>query len=111
MLLLIPFNRSFIGLLADSCLIGTFIGIIYPQTIVYVSKRAPSQNLGFAIGTYETIFGVGFAVGPVLSGFVAQIASPDFASLVLVVVAFSAIPVAAFSGRDAATREVPALKS
>ena len=28
-LLLIPLNRSFIGLLADSCLIGAFIGIIY----------------------------------------------------------------------------------
>jgi MFS family permease len=110
-LLLIPLNRSFIGLLADSCLIGAFIGIIYPQTIAYVSKRAPSQNLGFAIGAYETIFGVGFAVGPILSGFVAQIAGPDFALLVLAVVAFSAIPVVAFSGRDAATREVPALRS
>jgi MFS family permease len=52
-----------------------------------------------------------FAVGPILSGFVAQIAGPDFALLVLAVVAFSAIPVVAFSGRDAATREVPALKS
>jgi len=110
-LLLIPLNRSFIGLLADSCLIGAFIGIIYPQTIAYVSKRAPSQNLGFAIGAYETIFGVGFAVGPILSGFVAQIAGPDFALLVLAVVAFSAIPVVAFSGRDAATREVPTLRS
>jgi len=110
-LLLIPLNRSFIGLLADSCLIGAFIGIIYPQTIAYVSKRAPSQNLGFAIGAYETIFGVGFAVGPILSGFVAQIGGPDFALLVLAAVAFSAIPVVAFSGRDAATREVPALRS
>jgi len=110
-LLLIPLNRSFIGLLTDSCLIGAFIGIIYPQTIAYVSKRAPSQNLGFAIGAYETIFGVGFAVGPILSGFVAEIAGPDFALLVLAVVAFSAIPVVAFSGRDAATREVPSPKS
>jgi len=110
-LLLIPLNRSFIGLLADSCLIGAFIGIIYPQTIAYVSKRAPSQNLGFAIGAYETIFGVGFAVGPILSGFVAQIAGPDFALLVLAVVAFSAIPVVAFSGRDVATGEAPSPKS
>jgi len=110
-LLLIPLNRSFIGLLADSCLIGAFIGIIYPQTIAYVSKRAPSQNLGFAIGAYETIFGVGFAVGPILSGSIAQIAGPDFALLVLAVIAFSAIPVVAFSGRDAATREVPSPKS
>jgi MFS family permease len=56
-LLLIPFNKSFIGLLVDSCLLGALIGIIYPQTVAYVSKRSPSENLGFAIGAYETIFG------------------------------------------------------
>ncbi len=109
--LLIPLNRSFIGLLADSCLIGTFIGIIYPQTIAYVSKRSPLENLGFAIGAYETIFGIGFAVGPILLGFVAQTAGPDSALLVLAVVALSAIPVVAFSGRGAAAREIPTLKS
>jgi len=110
-LLLIPLNRSFIGLFADSCLLGACIGIIYPQTVAIVSKRSPPQNLGFAIGAYETIFGVGFAVGPILLGFVAQTAGPDLALLVLAIVSLSAIPVLAFSGRDAERREVPALRS
>jgi MFS family permease len=103
-LLLIPLNRSFIGLLVDSCLMGALIGIIYPQTVAYVSKRSPSENLGFAIGAYETIFGIGFAAGPLLSGSIAQTLGPDFALFVLAVVALSAIPVLAFSGRRASLR-------
>jgi MFS family permease len=67
--------------------------------------------LGFAIGAYETIFGVGFAIGPILLGFVAQAAGPDFALLVLAVVSLSAIPVLAFSGRNAAGKGVPKLES
>jgi MFS family permease len=110
-LLLISLNKSIIGLFIDSCFIGAFIGIIYPQTVAVVSKRSPPQNLGFAIGAYETIFGVGFAAGPILLGFVAQAAGPDFALLVLAVVSLSAIPVLAFSGRNAAGRGVPNLES
>jgi len=98
-LLLIPLNGSFIGLLVDSCLMGALIGIIYPQTVAYVSKRSPSENLGFAIGAYETIFGIGFAAGPLLSGSIAQTLGPNSALLVLAVVALTAIPVLAFSKR------------
>jgi MFS family permease len=100
-LLLIPLNGSFTALLVDSCLMGALIGIIYPQTVAYVSKRSPSENLGFAIGAYETIFGIGFAAGPLLSGSIAQTVGPDSALLVLAVVALTAIPVLAFSKRRA----------
>jgi MFS family permease len=110
-LLMIPLNRTFIGLFVDSCLIGALIGIIYPQTVAYVSKRSPSENLGFAIGAYETIFGIGFAAGPILSGSIAQIVGPEFALFILAVVALSAIPVLAFSGHRASTRDMPALES
>ena len=49
-------------------------------------------------------------MGPILLGFVAQTAGPDFALLVLALVSLSAIPVLAFSGRDAAGRKVPTLE-
>jgi MFS family permease len=104
-LFLMPANRSFIALLADACLAGMLIGIIYPQTAAYVSKRSPSENLGFALGAYEAIFGIGFAVGPILSGFIAQTMSPDFALLVLAVIALSIVPILAFSGRGASAGE------
>ncbi len=99
-MMLIPLNRSFLALLADMCLVGTFIGIIYPQAVGYISKHSPSANLGFAIGLYETIFGIGFAVGPITSGFVAQVAGPDLAYLVLAVIALSAIPTLVLSKRS-----------
>lgn len=104
-LILMPSNRSFVSLLADSCLLGMFIGIIYPQTIAYVSKRSPTESLGFAIGAYETVFGIGFTVGPILSGFVAQISGVNFALLVLAGITLAIIPVLAFprkSGDQAA---------
>lgn len=102
-LLLIPINSSFAALLADMCALGSFIGIIYPQTIGYICKRSPSANMGFAVGLYETIFGIGFAAGPVASGLIVQMASPALASLVLAVVALAAIPMLALSKRSASS--------
>jgi len=98
-LFLMPANRSFIALLADACLAGLLIGIIYPQTAAYVSRRSPLENMGFAMGAYEAIFGIGFAVGPILAGFIAQTISLEFAFLVMGVVALSIIPVLAAARR------------
>jgi len=96
-LLVIPLNRGFIALFADSCLMGAFCGVIYPQTVGYISKHSPFANLGFAIGVCETIFGIGFAAGPIASGFIAQATSPDVTYIVLALVALSIIPILAFS--------------
>ncbi len=96
-LLVIPFNRTFLALLADMCAVGVFIGIIYPQTVGYICKHSPLENLGFAIGLYETVFGIGFAIGPIVSGFVAQTTGPDAAYFALAVVALSMTPILAFS--------------
>jgi MFS family permease len=110
-LLLIALNKSIIGLFVGASLAGALIGILYPQTMAVVSKCSPPQNLGFAIGAYETIFGVGFAVGPILVGFVAQAAGPVVALLVLAAVSLSGIPVLAFSGCNAERRDVRTLES
>jgi MFS family permease len=59
--------------------------------------------LGFAIGAYETIFGIGFAAGPILSGFVAQASGINVALLILAMIALAIIPVLAFPQRDVAT--------
>jgi MFS family permease len=106
-LLLIALNKSIIGLFVGASAAGALIGILYPQTIAVVSKCSPPQNLGFAIGAYETIFGVGFAAGPILVGFVAQAAGPVVALLFLSAVSLSAIPVLVFSGCNPGRREVP----
>lgn len=99
-LLMIPLNRSFSAFLLNMCLIGVCLGIIYPQTAGYVSKHAPLANMGFALGLYETIFGIGFAVGPITFGLVAQLTGPDFAYVVLAIVALSSIPMLVVSERN-----------
>ena len=96
-LLLVPLNRTFPALLADMCAVGLFIGIIYPQTVGYICKHSPSANLGFAVGLYETIFGIGFAAGPITSGIIAQISGPHVAYVALAVIALLAIPILVFS--------------
>ncbi len=92
-LLVIPVNSSLLALLVDLCAIGAFIGIIYPQTVGYIGKGAPSANLGFAMGLYETVFGIGFAAGPITSGFLAQVTSPEVAYVALSVTAVSVVPI------------------
>lgn len=93
----IPFNTSFVALLADMCAVGVFIGIIYPQTVGYICKHSSLENLGFAVGLYETIFGIGFAAGPIISGLVAQTTGPSAAYFVLAIVALSMTPILVFS--------------
>jgi len=96
-LLLIPIDRSFVALLADMCVLGLCVGIIYPQTVGYISKHSPSANLGFAVGLYETIFGIGFAIGPLASGLIAEATTLNFVYGFLAGIALSAIGLLAFS--------------
>jgi len=96
-LLLIPIDPSFLSLLADMCVLGLCVGIIYPQTIGYISKHSPSPNLGFAVGLYETIFGIGFAIGPFASGLIAEATTLNVVYAFLAGIALSAIGFLAFS--------------
>lgn len=96
-LLLIPIDPSFPSLLAGMCVLGVCVGIIYPQTIGYISKHSPSANLGFAVGLYETIFGIGFAVGPFVSGLIAEATTLNLVYGLLAGIALSAIGLLAFS--------------
>jgi DHA1 family multidrug resistance protein-like MFS transporter/DHA1 family quinolone resistance protein-like MFS transporter len=91
-LLLIPTSGSFLMLLADSCLMGAFVGVFYPQTLGYISKRTPSANLGFAMGLCEATFGIGFFVGPIAFGFLAEVIGLARTCLILGGAALSIIP-------------------
>ncbi len=89
---LLPLSRGYAQLLGVSCLIGAFIGVIYPQTLGFITKWSPTANLGFAVGLYETIFGIGFAAGPIIAGFMLQATNALTACLALAIVALSIVP-------------------
>jgi MFS family permease len=44
-----------------------------------ISLHFPSGKLGIAVGSYETVFGLGSAMGPVLAGSLALFASVRWA--------------------------------
>jgi MFS family permease len=96
-LIVAPLGSSFFGFLTDIFLLGLFMGIFYPQVIGYIGRRAPPANLGFSMGLYEAAVGIGFALGPVTSGFIAEAAGVYVTYVILSAAAFSMIPMVAFT--------------
>ena len=71
-----PNFRSF---LPTMIVIGCCFGAIFPLTISFISRHFPNEKIGAAAGSYEAVFGVGSALGPVLAGIVAQSANVHWA--------------------------------
>ncbi len=42
------------------------------MTLEIILSRTSKEASGKIIGAYETVFGVGWAIGPILGGFIAQ---------------------------------------
>lgn len=75
--LLIVVYPSYLGFLAAMMIIGSCVGVIFPLTISLISRHFPDKKLGLAIGSYEAIWGAGFAVGPVMAGIIAVVVNPS----------------------------------
>lgn len=53
-------------------ILGIALAIYYPVTISFVSRSFSTISGSFAVGLYETIFGIGFLTGPLVSGYLAD---------------------------------------
>lgn len=49
-------------------MVGVATSIFYPVTFGIVTRNAPAGTLGSRLGVYETLFGVGWAAGPIAVG-------------------------------------------
>lgn len=68
--MLISFASTSIPSFAVSlALIGLATSIFYPVTFSMVTKNTPHAQMGQKLGVYETMFGIGWAVGPLAVGF------------------------------------------
>lgn len=74
-ILTIPVFPNLFGLLLAAVLIGGSFGVIFPLTISLISVFFPEKKRGAAMGSYETILGAGFAIGPLMAGLVAAMTS------------------------------------
>lgn len=59
--------------MVSMALLGGCFGVIFPLTISLISRHFPQGRLGTAVGSYETAYGIGFAIGPLLAGAIAAV--------------------------------------
>jgi DHA1 family multidrug resistance protein-like MFS transporter len=67
--------HDFVGFLGAMVLLGGSFAAIGPLMINIISRYFPKDKLGVAVGSYETVFGVGAVIGPLLAGTIASLAS------------------------------------
>ncbi len=53
---------------------GFAFSIYFPVTLSMITRGIPSNLIGSAVGLYETIFGIGWASAPLVSGLIADLA-------------------------------------
>lgn len=68
----LPYLDGFFTLLFGMALFGFILGILSPLTLSVVSKIAPREKIGIAIGAVEASFGFGMTAGPFVGGIAAQ---------------------------------------
>jgi MFS family permease len=67
----IPLFPEFGGFLLIMVLLGGCFAIFFPVTMGLISRHFPDESVGAAVGSYESIYGFGTAIGPILAGAVA----------------------------------------
>jgi len=90
-ILLLP---TFTGFLIAMMIVGACFAVIYPLSIGLVSRHFSDAQTGFAVGSYESVYGIGSMIGPVVAGTLASFAG---ARLSFLSVSFFAIVMVLFS--------------
>lgn len=73
-------------------LLGFSLGFFFPLTLNMVSTRLSMGSLGVGVGLYEALFGVGFTIGPLANGVVAEILNPELSYVIIGVLALLIVP-------------------
>jgi MFS family permease len=53
-------------------LFGFAFSLYFPITLSLITKQVSGKMIGISVGAYETIFGIGWAIGPTVSGVAAD---------------------------------------
>lgn len=68
--------ESLLSFAVGLVVMGVSIGFIFPLSFALALKGVEQRVLGRGVGVYESILGVGFAGGPIFSGFIAENIDP-----------------------------------
>lgn len=64
-IVLLPSFNTFLIVLA---MLGGCFAVIYPLSIGLISRHFPDTQAGVAVGSYESVYGIGSAIGPLIAG-------------------------------------------
>jgi MFS family permease len=73
--LVIAFYPSFIAFLPVIGIMGGCFAIVFPLSIGLISRHFLDEQAGTAVGSYESVIGIGNAIGPALAGVVAAVSN------------------------------------
>jgi MFS family permease len=79
---------SFFAFFLAVMVLGASFAIVFPISISLISRSFPPAKAGAAIGSYESVYGVGAAIGPVFAGAVATISTVRESFLVIMLFGF-----------------------
>ncbi|MGA2462320.1 MAG: MFS transporter [Candidatus Bathyarchaeia archaeon] len=71
--LVIALHPTFNAFLPAIAILGGCFAIVFPLSISLISRHFPDEQAGAAVGSYESVIGIGNAIGPVLAGVVATV--------------------------------------
>ncbi|MFQ5920860.1 MAG: MFS transporter [Nitrososphaerales archaeon] len=78
-------------------LFGFAFSLFFPITLSMITRSTPKSMIGASVGAYETVFGIGWAVGPVVSGIAADLFSVDIPYISMFIIGMI-LPLFALSG-------------
>jgi len=73
-LLMSFFSESMIEFAVAMTLMGFGFSVIFPLTLEIILRKVRKETSGVIIGAYETTFGIGWAIGPIASGLISEVA-------------------------------------
>ena len=96
--LVIGFYPSFNAFLCVIALLGGSFAVIFPLTIDLISRHFPDEQNGAAVGSYESVYGIGSAIGPILAGSIATLLDVRFSFVVASLFAILMVIITAAGG-------------
>ncbi len=75
-----PQTRSMAALLGAQVLLGSGVGLIMPLTMAGAVETVPDDRRGAAMGIYQAVYGLGMFAGPMIAGWVIEIAGKGSAA-------------------------------
>ncbi|MGQ0772315.1 MAG: MFS transporter [Nitrososphaerota archaeon] len=80
------FSHSIFEFAGAMLLMGFGFSIIFPLTLELILRKTPKESSGMTIGAYETVFGIGWAIGPITAGLISEFSANSMPYMVFFVI-------------------------